>query len=76
MQETITLLVERVNNSSRSYENLYTATISENDILEKFNKAKEKTLLERIQGNNIDDIIEYRSISRVCTNLLREYTLR
>ena len=61
MQEAIKLLVERLNNSSRSYGNLYTAPISETEILEKFNKAKENTLLERIQGNNIDDIIEYRS---------------
>ena len=61
MQDAIKLLVERLNNSSRSYGNLYTAPISENEILEKFNKAKENTLLERIQGNNIDDIIEYRS---------------
>jgi len=62
MQEAIKLLVERLGNSSRSYSNLYTAPVSENEILEKFNKAKEKTLLERIQGNNIDDIIEYRSV--------------
>lgn len=60
MQEAIKLLVERLKNSSSSYGNLYTAPISENDILEKFNKAKKNTLLERIQGNNIDDIIEYR----------------
>ena len=60
MQDAIKLLVERVSNASTSYGNLYTAPISENDILEKFNKAKENTLIERIQGNNIDDIIEYR----------------
>ena len=75
MQEAIKLLVERLNNSSRSYGNLYTAPISENDILEKFNKAKENTLLERIQGNNIDDIIEYRSelveyVRVSCENML------
>ena len=75
MQEAIKLLVERVKNSSRSYGNLYTAPISENDILEKFNKAKENTLLERIQGNNIDDIIEYRRalveyIRVSCENML------
>ena len=62
-------------NSSRSYGNLYTAPISENDILEKFNKAKKNTLLERIQGNNIDDIIEYRSalmeyVCVSCENML------
>ena len=75
MQEAIKLLVERLNNSSRSYGNLYTAPVSENEILEKFNKAKENTLLERIQGNNIDDIIEYRSalveyIRVSCENML------
>ena len=75
MQEAIKLLVERVKNSSRSYGNLYTAPISENDLLEKFNKAKENTLLERIQGNNIDDIIEYRSalveyVRVSCENML------
>ena len=75
MQEAIKLLVERVKNSSRSYGNLYTAPISKNDILEKFNKAKENTLLERIQGNNIDDIIEYRSalveyVRVSCENML------
>lgn len=76
MQEAIKLLVERVKTSSRSYGNLYTAPISENDILEKFNKAKENTLLERIQGNNIiDDIIEYRSalmeyVRVSCENML------
>ena len=62
MQEAIKQLLERVKNSSRSYGNLYTAPISETEILEKFNKATENTLLERIQGNNIDDIIEYRSV--------------
>ena len=75
MQEAIKLLVERVNNSSRSYGNLYTAPISENEILEKLNKAKENTLLERIKGNNIDDIIEYRSalveyVRVSCENML------
>ena len=75
MQEAIKLLVERVKNTSRSYGNLYTAPISENDILVKFNKAKENTLLERIQGSNIDDIIEYRSalmeyVRVSCENML------
>ena len=75
MQEAIKLLVKRVKNSSRSYGNLYIAPISENDLLEKFNKAKENTLLERIQGNNIDDIIEYRSalmeyVRVYCENML------
>ncbi len=75
MQEAIKLLVERLNNTSKSYGNLYTAPISEDDILEKFNKAKENTLLERIQGNNKDDIIEYRSalmeyVRVSCENML------
>ncbi len=75
MQAAIKSLVERLNNTSRSYGNLYTAPISENDILEKFNKAKKNTLLERIQGNNKDDIIEYRSalmeyVRVSCENML------
>ncbi len=75
MQEAIKLLVERLKNSSRSYGNLYTASISENDILEKFKKAKENTLLERLQGNNIEDIIEYRSAFGVCTGFVRKHAL-
>lgn len=75
MQEAIKLLVERLKNSSISYGNLYTAPIPENVILEKFKKAKENTILERIQGNNIDDIIEYRSalmeyVCVSCENIL------
>ena len=75
MQEAIKLLVERLKSSSRSYGNLHNDPISENDLLEKFNKAKENTLLERIQGNNIDDIIEYRSalmeyVRVSCENML------
>lgn len=75
MQEAIKLLVERLKSSSRSYGNLHNDTISESDLLEKYNKAKENTLLERIQGNNIDDIIEYRSalmeyVRVSCENML------
>lgn len=80
MQEAIKLLVERVKVTVWDYENccrenLCSASASENDILEKFNKAKENTLLERIQGNNIDDIIEYRSalteyVRVSCENML------
>lgn len=75
MQEAIKLLVERLKSSSRSYGNLHNDPIPESDLLEKFNKAKEKTLLERIQGNNIDDIIEYRSalmeyVRVSCENML------
>lgn len=75
MQDAIRLLIEKLNNSSRSYGNLYTTPISEKDILDKFNKAKENTLLERIKGDNIDDIIEYRStlieyVRVSCENML------
>lgn len=75
MQEAIRLLVERLNSSSRSYDNLISPAVSENEMLEKFNNAKENTLLERIQGNNLDDIIEYRSammqyVRTSCENIL------
>ncbi len=80
MHEAIKLLVERVKVTVWDYENccrenLCSVSVSENDILEKFNKAKKNTLLERIQGNNIDDIIEYRSalmeyVRVSCENML------
>lgn len=75
MQKAIELVVERLKNSSESYGNLYTMPMSEAELLEKFNKAKDNTLLERIKGNNIDDIIEFRSalveyVHMVCENML------
>ena len=75
MQDAIKLIVEKLNNASRSYGNLYVVPISEEVILEKFNKAKDNTLLERIKGDNIDDIIEYRSalieyVRVSCENML------
>ena len=52
MQDAIGLLVERLNNSSRSYGNLSSEPVTENDVLEKFNTAKGKnTFLVLIQGN-------------------------
>jgi len=75
MREAIALLIGRLSNSSRSYGNLSSAPASENELLDKFNKAKENTFLERIQGNNIDDIIEYRNalveyVRKSCDNML------
>ena len=75
MRDAVCMLVERLNSSIESYANLCSAPVSENDVLEMFNKAKENTLLERIQGNNIDDIIEYRSalmeyVRVSCENML------
>ncbi|MCM1178120.1 MAG: hypothetical protein NC308_07825 [Clostridium sp.] len=51
------------------------AGVDEKTLAEKYSKAMENTLLERVRGNNIDDIIEYRSalIESVrvrCENLL------
>lgn len=75
MQDAIGLLVEKINSISRSFVNVCACPVSEDGLLEKFSEAKEITLLERIQGNNIDDIIEYRSalieyVHVVCENLL------
>ena len=61
MQEAVRLFVARLNNSAKSYGNLSATPISDNELLEKFDKAKNNTIIERIKGNNIDDIIEYRS---------------
>lgn len=75
MSQAVMLFAERLNNSSKSYGCLYTTPMSEERILDKFKKAKENTLLERIRGNNIDDIIEYRNalieyVKAVCENML------
>ena len=75
MQEAIKLLVERLKDSAKSYENLYTAPISDSVLLDKYKKAQENTLLERIKGDNIDDIIDYRStlieyVQVSCENML------
>lgn len=77
MKKAISLLVERLNNVSECYEGLYATSISENELQDKFRKAEENTLFERIQGNNIDDIIDYRNsmiefVQAVCENMLYE----
>lgn len=75
MEKAISLLVERLNNASKCYSCLYVAPVSENEVQDKFNKAKENTFIERIKGNNIDDIIEYRNVlieyvQVACENIL------
>lgn len=75
MREAMSLLVDRLKRSGGSYANLCTAAVSDDDLLDKFNKAKKNTLLERIQRNNIDDIIEYRTalmeyVRVSCENML------
>lgn len=75
MHEAITLLVGKLNNLAESYNDFYMETLSEDELQEKFDRAKENTLLERIRGNNIDDIIEYRNtlleyVREHCENML------
>lgn len=75
MQDAIAIFVERLQDSSNNYGKLSATALSEDELLEKFNKAKQNTLLERIQGNNIDDIIEYRGalmeyVRVACENML------
>ena len=75
MQEAVNSVKERFAKASRSFANLAAEPVAEDDLLEKYNKAKENTLLERIQGNNINDIIEYRSalvdyVRVSCENML------
>ena len=77
MQEAIALFGERLGGSAASFARLHSTTISEEELLEKFNKANEITLLERVRGNNIDDIIDYRSslleyARERCDNLLHD----
>lgn len=75
MSESIKLLVERLSSAARSYNGVISSTVSEKEVLEKFAEAKEITLVERVTGNNIEDIVEYRSlllqyVKEVCANLL------
>lgn len=75
MGKAISLLVGRLNDTSECYSGLYVAPVSENELQDKFKKAKENTFVERIQGNNIDDIIEYRNVlieyvQVACENIL------
>lgn len=75
MSQAVMLFTERLNKSSKSCGCLYIIPESEENILEKYKKAKENTLLERVRGNNIDDIIEYRNVlieyvKAVCENML------
>ncbi len=66
MDLAIRLLVEKLDSSSKSYERIQLPVISESELVSKYKEAKENTFLERIKGDNLDDIIEYR-------NALREY---
>lgn len=75
MLESIKLLVERLSSAARSYNGVMSSTVSEKEVLEKFAEAKEITLVERVTGNNIEDVVEYRSlllqyVKEVCANLL------
>lgn len=60
MPKAIDVLKEKLKNSSNVLGELSVASLSAKVLENKYEKAKEITLLERIQGNNIDDIIEYR----------------
>lgn len=75
MSEAVKLLVERIAGAAKAYGNLYTRPISEEELLTKYNNAKENTFLERLQGNNSDDIIAYRNaliayVRANCENML------
>lgn len=60
MPKAIDILKEKLKNSSRVLNELSVVSLSEKVLEAKYEKAKEITLFERIQGNNIDDIVEYR----------------
>lgn len=77
MQQAVCLFIERLKSVSQEYDALYSQPISEEELAEKFKQAKEKTFLERIQKNNVNDIIEYRNalveyVKVNCQNMLYE----
>lgn len=61
MSEAMECLLKYINNLCKDIETLTSAPISQDSLKDMYNKAKENTLLERINGSNVDDIIEYRS---------------
>lgn len=75
MPKAIEILVRRLCNSAKNYSRLHKTTIPEDDLIDKYSNAKKNTLFERIKGNNIYDILEYRSamieyVRVTCENLL------
>ncbi len=75
MDTAIHLFVECLNNAARSYEKALSVEMEESELASKYKEAKENTFIERIQSNNIDDIIEYRNTLRKyvevkCENML------
>lgn len=75
MREAIEVLVDRLYDAAKGYVTLAAMPTNGDELLEKYHRAKENTLMERIQQNNIDDILEYRSalmeyVSAMCEKVL------
>ena len=66
MPIVIELLQSKIYAMALSYGNLKANVLDVDDLQVKYEAAKKNTIIERLQNNNIDDIIEYR-------NALREY---
>lgn len=60
--QSLQLFIERLKRDAQYYAQMHVEPIEESVFLAAYNKAKEQTLLERIQQNNNDDIIAYRNI--------------
>ena len=69
MEGALELFQERLEKAAESYAHMASEPLPEQELVEKYDRAREKTLMERIQKNNSDDIIEYR-------NALLEYSRR
>ncbi len=79
MDLAIRFFVEKLDSSSKGYERIQLQVISDSELVSKYKEAKENTFLERIKGDNLDDIIEYRNTLREyvevkCENMLYEFT--
>lgn len=61
MQGAIELLVKRIAQTLKGWNDIPKTSISERELIEKYVEAKDVTLMEKIQGNNIDDIVQYRN---------------
>ena len=75
MPQAIDMLIEQLRKMSENFWKMVTPAVSDAQLVEHYVKAKEQTLLERVQHNNVDDIAELRNaltlyVRERCENML------
>lgn len=62
MAEAVQLLTQKIAAMAESYRAVPAQEPSSEELEAKYRAARENTLLERLQGSNLDDVVEYRSL--------------